>query len=70
MVLGSEENRSLVDRYFVSLNLSMGLLMTEHVLLDLSYNQGLSNILRQELAEITKLTPYYLSLGVLYYLHK
>lgn len=69
-VLGGDEDRTLVDRYFISLNLSLGLLMTENWLLDLSYNQGMSNILKNDIAEIDKLIPYYISLGVLYYLHK
>jgi hypothetical protein len=68
-VLGKEESLDLVDRYFVSLNLSFGLLLTDRWILDLTYNQGLSDILKEDREEISKLNPYYLTLGVVYYLN-
>ncbi len=68
--LGRDDGHALLDRYILSAHASFGILLSDSFILDLSYNQGLSNILKTELMGIDKLKPYYLSLGVVYYLYK
>jgi len=68
--LGRNSERNVLDRYFISGNVSFGILLSESFVMDLSYNQGLSNILKAEYMGIESLNPYYLSFGITYYLYK
>jgi hypothetical protein len=65
---GDSSDRDLWTRYFVSANVAFGVLLADRVILDLGYNHGLTNILRQDLNVVDKLNPYYLSLGLTWYL--
>jgi len=68
--LREKDGKGSLDRYFVSGHAGLGVLLSDSVILELSYNQGLSNILKTKMEGIEKLNPYYLSLGITYYLYK
>ena len=56
-----------LSNFFLTLDLGVGINLTSDLGLELSYNHSLQNILKNQKANITKLAPFYLSLGVSYY---
>ena len=68
--LGRNHVSGGLDRYFVSANLGFGVYLSNSFVLDINYNHGLSNILKTPMESVEKLNPYYLSLGLTYYLYK
>lgn len=68
--LGSMTDKDQVKSSFLSLHIGAGMLLTENLLLDVRYNHALSDILEIEIPEIESLTPYYVALGVTYYLYR
>ncbi len=68
--LGGKEGKGMLKRYFVSANVGVGAFLSEHLIVDLNFNHGLSNILKTEMEDFQSLQPYYLALGLTYYLYK
>ncbi len=56
--------------FFLTLDLGVGLNLTPNIGLELSYNHAIQNLLKNQKVNITKLAPFYLSLGVSYYIFK
>lgn len=68
--LGAIDDREQVRSPFITLHLGVGMLATEDLLIDVRYNHTLGNILERQIPEIQKLTPYYLSIGLAWYLYR
>ncbi len=56
-----------LDDFFLTLDLGVGLNIASNLGLELEYNHSLQNILKTQKADVRKLAPFYLSLGVSYY---
>lgn len=61
------DQKADLTNFFSTLELGVGLNLTRHLGLELSYDHSLQNILKNKKANLTKLAPFYLSLGVSYY---
>ena len=64
--LTKEQLKSL----FVSANVGLSYIVTNAFIIDLTYTHGLANILKEPLSQADSLVPYYLTLGVSYYISK
>ncbi len=61
------EEKEDLTKYFMTLDLGAGINLTPDIGLEISYNHSLNNLLKNQKANITKLSPFYLSLGVSFY---
>lgn len=68
--IGLHGDRSLLDRYFLAAHAGFGILLSESFVIELAYEQGLTNILKETYQTFDKLAPYSLSIGLVYYLYK
>ena len=59
-----------IRQSFFSAHVAVSYVLTESVLIDLSYTHAVANILEEPLMLTDTLVPYYLSLGVNYYIFK
>ena len=64
-----DEDQDLKD-FFMCLELGAGINLSRNFALELSYSHSLQNILKNQKGNITKLIPFYLSLGVSYYIFR
>ena len=57
-----------LSTFFISAHFGISHLISRSLLIDLTYTHGLMDILDTEFQGVSKLQPYYLSLGLSYYL--
>ena len=69
-VEGPNVNESTLQRSFVSAHVGLSYVISESLLIDLSYTHAFGNLLLEPLRSTDSLVPYYLALGLNYYIFK
>ena len=63
-------DRESIRNFMISGHFGLGFILTPSFILDLSYTHSFTNIFQGEPVDTDKLVPYYLSVGVSYYLNR
>lgn len=59
-----------LKKFFLTLEFGFGLNLPKNFGMEISYNHSLHNLLKNQKGPITKLVPFYLTIGVNYYIFK
>ena len=69
-VKSSDVNEDMLHKDFIAGYVGFSYIFSEALMLDLAYTHSFSNILKEELISTNSLVPYYLTLGLTYYVFR